>query len=88
MKRTRHSEEEIIDVLKRVEAGENAKDVCRGVGICEQTFYAWKRKYQGMGKADLVKMRFLEKENNRLKHIVADLTLDNRVLKEINSKNW
>lgn len=84
----RHTEEQIIGVLKESEAGMKTSELCRKHGISETTFYKWKDKFGGMTVSDIRRLRVLEEENRRLKHIVAELTLDNRALKEINSKNW
>jgi putative transposase len=84
----RKTEEQIIGVLKESEAGVKASDLCRKHGISETTFYAWKDKFGGMTVSEARRLRGLEQENSRLKQIVADLTLDVRALKEINSKNW
>lgn len=88
MKRKRHSEEQIIGLLKQHEAGMSVKDVIRQLGISEQTFYRWKSKYGGMEVSDAKKLRELEDENRRLKTMVADLMLDNKILKDVNSKKW
>ncbi len=84
----RHSEEQIIGVLKESEAGLKTSELCRKHGISEGTFYKWKDKFGGMTISEARRLRQLEEENRRLKQIVADLTLDVRALKEINSKNW
>ncbi len=84
----RHTEEQIIGVLKESEAGMKTSELCRTHGISTATFYKWKDKYGGLTISEARRLRVLEEENRRLKHIVADLTLDNRALKEINSKNW
>ena len=84
----RKTEEQIIGVLKESEAGAKTSDLCRAHGISETTFYKWKDKFGGMTVSEARRLRSLEQENSRLKQIVADLTLDNRALKEINSKNW
>jgi putative transposase len=84
----RKTEEQIIAVLKESEAGAKTSDLCRAHGISETTFYKWKDKFGGMTVSEARRLRGLEQENSRLKQIVADLTLDNRALKEINSKNW
>ena len=84
----RHTEEQIIGVLKESEAGMKTSELCRKYGISDATFYKWKDKYGGLTISEARRLRVLEEENRRLKHIVADLTLDNRALKEINSKNW
>jgi len=84
----RHTEEQIIGVLKESEAGIKTAEICRKHGISETTFYKWKDKFGGMTISEMRRLRSLEDENRRLKQIVADLTLDVRALKEINSKNW
>ncbi len=83
-----HTEEQIIGVLKESEAGMKTLELCRKHGISQGTFYKWKDKYGGLTISEARRLRTLEAENRRLKHIVADLTLDIRALKEINSKNW
>jgi putative transposase len=88
MKGTRHSEEQIIAILKQGEAGLTTTELCRQQGITEQTYYRWKAKYGGMESGNAKKMKQLEDENRKLKHVVADLTLDNRALKDVLSKNW
>lgn len=84
----RYTEEQIVKILKENQAGARAEDLCRKYNVSINTFYRWRQKYAGMEVSDIKKMRSLEDENRRLKQIVADLTLDNRALKEINSKNW
>jgi len=88
MNKKRFTEEQIIGVLKESEAGAKTADLCRKYGMSEPTFYNWKAKYGGLQVSEVRRLKVLEEENRRLKHIVADLTLDNRALKEIASKNW
>ena len=88
MPRKRHTEEQIIGILKQAEAGVKTADICREHEISSVTFYKWKAKFSGMEVSDARKLRSLEDENRRLKHIVADLTLDNQALKAIASKNF
>lgn len=88
MKKKRFSEEQIIGALKQQEAGMPVKELIRQVGITEQTFYRWKSKFGGMEVSDAKKLRALEEENRRLKTMVADLMLDNKILKDVNSKKW
>jgi putative transposase len=88
MKRKRFSEEQIIKVLKRLESGEKAKDVCRELGIHEQTYYNWKKKYSGMEVDQLKELKHLQEENLRLKRLVADQALSIDMLKAVNSKKW
>jgi putative transposase len=79
----RFTEEQIAHALRQVEAGEVATEVCRKMGVSEQTFYRWKKKYAGMGVAELRRLRQLEEENRRLKQLVADLSLDKTMLQEV-----
>ena len=88
MNRKRYTEEQIISVLKEHEAGVKTAELCRKYGMSEPTFYHWKAKYTGLTVSDLRKLKALEEENRRLKHIVAEQALDIRALKDINSKNW
>ena len=88
MSKKRYSEEQIIKVLKEVEAGTPVAELCRKYGVSEPTVYNWKAKYAGMTVSDLKKLKGLEDENRRLKQIVADQALDNRALKELLSKNF
>ena len=86
MKRSRFSEEQIIKAIKRQEAGEKTKDICRDLGIAQGTFYKWKEKFGGMEVSEARRLRSLEDENRRLKQLVADLSLDNQALKQIVEK--
>jgi putative transposase len=86
MKGTRHSEEQIIAILKQGEAGLTTAELCRQHGITEQTYYRWKAKYGGMDSSETKRLKQLEDENRKLKHVVAELTLDNRALKDVLSK--
>ena len=88
MKRSKFTEAQILKVLKTQEEGKKVSEICRENGISEQTFYNWKSKYGGMTLSELKRTKELEIENARLKRLVADLSLDNQVLKEINSKKW
>jgi putative transposase len=86
MPRKRISEEKVIYALKRLESGTKGLEVCRELGVSEQTLYNWKRKYKGMGVGELHRLKQLEEENTRLKGLVADLTLDKQILQEVLSK--
>jgi len=88
MWKSRFTEEQIIGVLKAADAGQPVKDLCRKHGISEQTYYRWKAKYGGMEVSDARRLRALEDENRRLKTVVADLTLDNQMLKSVLAKKW
>jgi len=87
MKKGRFTEEQIIGVLKQHEAGRKVSDLARGIGVSEGTIYGWKSKYGGMEVSDAQKLKGLEDENRRLKHLVADLSLDKEVLKAVIRKN-
>ena len=84
----RFSEEQIILVLKETEAGSPVAEVCRKYGIAHATYYKWKEKYSGMSVSDLRRLKQLEDENRKLKHIVAEQALDIRALKHVVSKNY
>jgi Transposase. len=79
----RYSEEQIVYALKRIESGTKGLEVCREMGISEQTLYNWKRKYSGMGTIELRRLKELEDENKKLKQLVADLSLDKHILQEV-----
>jgi len=78
MRGTRHSEEQIIAILKQADNGVKTAELCRQHGIVEQTLYRWKAKYGGLDVSDARKLKQLEEENRKLKHVVAELTVDNR----------
>jgi len=78
MRRTRFSETQIVKILKEVEGGRTAKEVCREYGVSSATYYKWKSKYGGMEASDIIRLKELEEENRRLKQMYADLSLENR----------
>lgn len=88
MSRKRFTEEQIIPILKRHEAGVSTQELCREVSVSTATFYKWKAKYGGLELSDARRLRSLEEENRKLKRIVADQALDIMALKEISSKNF
>jgi putative transposase len=88
MKRARFTEEQIIGILKEAELAGNIREVCRLHNLTEQTFYRWRNKFGGMEVSDAKKLRELERENTELKKMVAELSLDVRMLKDLNSKKW
>ena len=88
MKRKRFSVEQIIRILKEGEALGNVREACRQHNITEQTYYRWRNKYGGMEVSDARRLKSLEKENAELKKLVAELTLDKRMLKDVISKKW
>jgi len=88
MKKSKFSETQIVGILKEAEAGIKIPDVCRKHGISGHTFYNWRRKFQGIEVQDVKKMRELEIENSKMKKIIANLTLENYALRDVNSKKW
>ena len=86
MKKSRYTETQIVGILKEVEAGRQVKDVCREYGISDATYYNWKSKYGGMEASDIKKLKDLKDENRRLKQMYADLSLENRALKDVIEK--
>ena len=81
-----HSEEQILRVLREAESETTVVEVCRKHGISQQSFYLWKKKYSGLGLSELRELRQLREENNKLKRLVADLSLDRHILQEIVAK--
>jgi putative transposase len=82
----RFSEEQIAFALRQAEGGTPVNEVCRKMGVSEQSFYRWNRKYEGMGVAKLSRLRHLGEENRKLKKLVADLSLDKHILQEVLAK--
>jgi putative transposase len=81
-------EEQIAFALKQAEKGTAVKDVVRQMGITEQTFYRWKRKYGGLESSELRRLKQVEEENRKLKQMVADLSLDKHMLQEVLAKKF
>lgn len=86
MARKRYSDEDILKLLREIELklanGDDVRRACRSVGVSDATYYNWRRRFGGMGRSQLSELRGLEKENDRLKKIVAELELDKLILKE------
>lgn len=83
MKKSKFTDEQIAFAIKQVETGTPVTEVCRKMGISEATLYNWKKKFAGMGSAEVRRLKQLEDENRRLKGVVADLTLDKEMLQEV-----
>jgi len=88
MRKSRFTEEQIVGALKEHEAGTPARELCRRLGVSQETLYRWKRKYDGLEVSDARRLRQLEEENRRLKRLVADQALDILALKDVISKNF
>jgi putative transposase len=88
MRKRRFTEHQIIKVLKQVEGGRSAADVCREYGISQGTYYNWKAKYGGMEASDIKRLKELEAENRQLKQMYANLSLEHEALKDIIEKKF
>jgi putative transposase len=88
MKKSKFTEEQIAFALRQAESGTRVAEVCRKMGISEQTYFRWKKKYGGLGVSELRRLRQLEEENRQLKRLVADLTLDKQMLQDVLSKKF
>ena len=86
MKKSRFTTEQIAFALKQAETGTPVAEICRKMGVSEPTFYRWKKKFDGLGVAEVRRLRQLEDENKRLKALVADLSLDKQILQDVLSK--
>ena len=84
----RYTDQQIVYTLKQVETGTSVNEVIRKMGISEQTFYNWKKKYGGMEVSEMRRLRALEEENRQLKKLVADLSLDKHMLQDVLSKKF
>ena len=83
MRKSKFTDEQIAYALHQAEAGAAPTEICRKLGITEQTFYRWKKKYGGLGVSELRELKQLREENRRLKRMVADLSLDKQMLREV-----
>jgi putative transposase len=88
VKKTRFTEEQIVGVLHEAAGPTPIREVCRRHGITETTFFRWRAKYGGMQKAEVRRLKALEDENRRLKKLVADLSLDVAMLKDVAGRSW
>ena len=86
MKKSKFTESQIVFALKQYETGISVEEVCRKLGITQATFYNWKKKFGGLGVSELRRLRQLEEENQQLKKLVADLSLDKQMLQDVLKK--
>ncbi len=83
MKRSRYAAEQIAFALRQAESGTPVLELCRKMGVSEQTFYRWKKRFFGLGVAEVRRLKILEEENRKLKQLVADLSLDRQMLQDV-----
>ena len=87
-RRKRYTEDQILKILGEIEAGASIASVSRAHGISDQTIYQWRKRYAGMSKTELAELKEMQEENRRLRHLVAELSLDNAALKELQKGKW
>jgi putative transposase len=83
MKKSRFSEQQIAFILRQAEEGTRVEEVCRKAGISEATYYHWRKKYGGLMPSEMKRLKQLDEENQRLKKLVADLSLDKEMLQDV-----
>ena len=88
MRKSKYTDEQIAYALRQAETGTAPAEICRKMGISEQTFYRWKKKYGSLGVSELRELKQLREENRKLKGLVADLSLDKTILQEAIRKKW
>lgn len=88
MKRSKFSEEQVVEILREAQGGLTVKAVCAKHNISAATYHKWRQRYGGMGVSDVRQMRAMGEEIARLKRIVADLVVQNDILKVVNAKKW
>ena len=86
MKKSRFTDQQITFALKQADSGVPVEEVCRKLGISQQTFYRWKKKFGGLDVSEVRRLKLLEEENKKLKALVADLSLDKQILQDVLSK--
>ena len=86
--RKRYTDEQISFALRQACSGVSIEEICRRMGISESTFYRWKKKLAGMGVAEIRRLKQLDEENRKLNQLVADLSLDKTMLKDVLRRNW
>lgn len=88
MRKSKFTPEQILQALRQAEGGTAVVDICRKMAITETTFYRWRKQYTGLDVSELRELKQLRDENRRLKHVVADLTLDKSILRDALGKKW
>ena len=92
MSKKKHTAEEIVTKLREADVllakGQSIVEACRQIGVSDQTYYKWRKEYGGLGVDQAKRLKELEQENGRLRKVVADLVMDNTILKEAAKKNW
>ncbi len=86
--RKRFTEAQIVFALRQAESGTPVSEITRKMGVTEQSFYRWRKRYSGLGVSEIRELRQLKEENQRLKRLVADLTLDKQMLQDVLSRKW
>jgi putative transposase len=88
MQASRFTAEQVVAILQEAAAGAQVRELCRRHGVTETTFYRWRRQYGGLQVSETKRLKALEEENRRLKKLVADLSLDNAMLKDVAGRTW
>jgi putative transposase len=88
MKRKLYTDEQVAFALRQAESGTAVEEICRKMGVSEPTFYRWKKRFAGMGVAEIRRLKQLEEENAKLKRLVADLALDKTMLQDVLRRKW
>ena len=88
MRTSNFTNEQIVQALRQADAGTSVLEVCRKLGVSEQTCYRWKKKFAGLDTSDVRELRQLREENKKLKQLVAELSLDKTILREALKKKW